>query len=53
MREKLTKTIQENEDLRLRIGRIQFSSLPDGDRYEFNSAIQENYNLRVNAAKLK
>lgn len=34
------------------IGKLQFSSLPDGDTGAFNTALDKNYNLRVAVGKL-
>ncbi|ROT62681.1 hypothetical protein C7M84_019448 [Penaeus vannamei] len=52
LRERINRLIVENEELRMAIGKLQFSSLPDGDTGAFNTALDKNYNLRVAVGKL-
>lgn len=53
LREHLNRLITENEDMRLALGRHYFSTLPDGDKTEFNKLAQDNYHLRTMVAQLK
>lgn len=52
LRERITRLLEENEELRVAVLRQQYDGLPDGDMEAFNNAIGTNFKLRLSVGKL-
>lgn len=52
LRERINQLILDNEELRMAVGKLQFTTVPEGDKEAFNLALKNNYNLRIAVNKL-
>lgn len=52
LRERITRLLEDNEELRVAVVRQQFDSLPDGDTQAFSNALSTNHKLRLSVGKL-
>lgn len=52
LRERITRLLEDNEELRVEALKQQFDELPEGDTKAFNTVLGTNFKLRLSVGKL-